>query len=71
MNSTSVPPIAVSIPRAAEMLDCSRQHIYQLCERGVLRRQHITGSRAVRIPVTDLYQALGLTEGVPADGRVA
>lgn len=55
-------PIAVTVSHAAELLDCSRQHIYQLCERGVLRRLNIAGSTSVRIPVSDLRAALGLDQ---------
>lgn len=57
-------PLAVKPARAARMLDCSRAHIYQLFERGVLRRVEIPGSHAVRVPVSDIYAALGM----PAPG---
>jgi excisionase family DNA binding protein len=53
-------PIAVTVSHAAELLDCSRQHIYNLCERGTLRRARLAGSTAVRIPVVDLYAVLGI-----------
>lgn len=56
----AVTPIAVTVAHAAELLDCSRQHVYSLCERGVLRRQRIAGSTSVRIPVADIYRALDL-----------
>jgi excisionase family DNA binding protein len=44
--------IAVSPGRAAEMTDLSRATIYNLIERGVLRRSKI--GRSTRIPVADL-----------------
>lgn len=53
-------PIAVKASTAAKMLDCSRQHIYVLIERGVLTRLTIGESSAVRIPVDDIYRALGI-----------
>lgn len=58
--SQPVSPIAVKVATAARMLDCSRQHVYQLMERGALRKLTIDGSTAVRIPVEDIYAALGL-----------
>jgi excisionase family DNA binding protein len=57
--------IVVSPATAAEMLDVTRSHIYQLIERGVLGRCQLGGSRAVRIPVADIYAAAGLE--MPAD----
>lgn len=62
----SVAPIAVSRKSAASMLDCTRQHIEQLERRGVLRTVRIRGSRAVRIPIEDVYAAVGLP--APANG---
>jgi excisionase family DNA binding protein len=44
--------IAVDPKRAAEMTGLSRAMIYNLIERGVLRRSKI--GRATRIPVADL-----------------
>ncbi len=44
--------LAVSPSRAAEMTGLSRATIYNLIERGVLRRSKI--GRSTRIPVTDL-----------------
>ena len=32
------PPVVVKPTTAAEMMDCSRQHVYALIERGELRR---------------------------------
>lgn len=52
--------VAVSPTNAAKMLDCSRAHIYQLIERGLLRRRRVAGSRSVRIPVADVYALIGL-----------
>ena len=60
MSTRQAIPIAVRPSTAAELLDCSRQHIYQLIERGELRRIQIPGSTAVRIPVEDIYGLLGL-----------
>lgn len=60
-TTPSLAPIAVSRARAAEMLDVSRQHIVQLEERGVLRALRVHGSRSVRIPIEDVYAAVGLT----------
>lgn len=51
------------------MIDCSRQHIYQLIERGEIRRCKVSGSKAVRIPVVDLYAVLGVD--MPADERAS
>lgn len=62
MSESSLPrqPIAVKPAAAAELMDCTRGHIYDLIARGVLRRLQIEGSRSVRIPLTDIYAALGL-----------
>ena len=56
----STRPIAVSAATAAEMLGCSRQHIHNLVNRGELRRRQIGTSKAVRIPIEDVYAVLGL-----------
>jgi excisionase family DNA binding protein len=53
-------PLAVRATTAAQLLDCSRAHVYQLMERGVLRRIEIPGSKAVRIPTEDVYALLGM-----------
>lgn len=53
-------PLAVKVTTAGEMLACSRQHVYNLIERGELRRLTIGSSRSVRIPVADVYAVLGL-----------
>ena len=60
-----VTPIAVRVSTAALMIDCAESHIYQLVERGTLRRQRIEGSRAVRIPTEDIYRVLGLEAPAP------
>lgn len=65
MAKLAPPPIAVRVSHAAALLDCSRQHVYQLVERGTLRRIQIAGSNAVRIPIADVYAALGME--VPQD----
>lgn len=59
-SRSAPPPLVVKPSRAAEMLDCSRAHVYALMERGVLRRCQIEGSKAVRIPTEDIYRVLGL-----------
>jgi excisionase family DNA binding protein len=60
MAKLAPPPIAVRVTHAAQLLDCSRQHVYQLIERGELRRLRISGSTAVRIPIVDIYAVLGM-----------
>jgi excisionase family DNA binding protein len=57
-------PLAVRATTAAQMLEVSRAHVYQLMERGHLRRIQIPGSKAVRIPIEDVYALLGMD--VPA-----
>jgi len=59
-----VAPLAVRATTAAQMLEVSRAHVYQLMERGHLRRIQIPGSKAVRIPIEDVYALLGMD--VPA-----
>lgn len=60
-RSKPVPkPIVVTVAQAAEMLGCSRQNVYNLFDRGVLRRTNIAGTEAVRIPIEDVYAAVGL-----------
>ena len=49
---TTQTAIAVSPAKAADMLGVSRGTIYNLIERGELRRSKI--GRSARIPVTDL-----------------
>lgn len=65
-----VTPIAVRVSTAAQLLECAESHIYQLIERGKLRRLHIDGSRSVRIPIVDIYAVLGL-EAPEDDGDAA
>ncbi|MEM8746513.1 MAG: excisionase family DNA-binding protein, partial [Actinomycetota bacterium] len=61
MSERSVPlPVAVRPVTAARLLDCSRAHVYQLMERGEMRRLQISGSKSVRIPLEDVYAVLGL-----------
>lgn len=62
-------PLAVRAVTAAQMLDCSRAHIYQLMERGELRRIQIRGSKAVRIPIEDVYAIAG--KSAPSSGDAA
>jgi excisionase family DNA binding protein len=52
----------VTVAEAAELLSCTRAHIYQLVERGVLRRNQLPESRAVRIPYADVLRAAGLDD---------
>jgi excisionase family DNA binding protein len=61
-NTRPVHPDAVVVRAAvaAQMLDCSRGHIYQLMAGGQLRRIEIPGSKAVRIPTEDVYALLGM-----------
>ncbi|MCA9851488.1 MAG: excisionase family DNA-binding protein [Dehalococcoidia bacterium] len=53
-------PLVVTVAEAAELLSCTRAHIYQLIERGALRRNRLPNSRAVRIPYADVLAAAGL-----------
>jgi hypothetical protein len=64
-NSRTQRPIAVRAIVAAQMLDCSRAHSYQLMERGELQRIPRAGSKSVRIPIGDIYAVLGMD--VPAE----
>ena len=61
-TSTTISPAAIVAKpgTVAQMLECSRAHVYQLIERGQLRRINVPGSRAVRVPLTDVYDLLGL-----------
>jgi excisionase family DNA binding protein len=65
----AVQPIAVKAATASKMLDCSRAHIYQLIERGELRRLEVSGSKAIRVPIADIYNVLGLE--MPESGDAA
>ena len=60
-GESTIRPIVVSPATAAEMLDVTRAHVYQLIGRGTLRRCQIEGSRSVRVPIEDVYAAAGLT----------
>jgi excisionase family DNA binding protein len=53
---TSPAPIAVTVSHAAELLDCSRQHIYNLLAAGVLPSVKLGRSR--RIISADLIEYL-------------
>lgn len=53
-----MPQIAVNPREAAEMIGCSRNHIYALIERGQLRSTKI--GKLVRIPVEDVRALVGL-----------
>jgi len=68
MARTPAPPIAVKPITAAEMLDCTRAHIYKMMERGALRRIDLPDSRAVRIPIEDIYAAIGIDAGLGMSG---
>ncbi|CAN5493439.1 hypothetical protein BH10ACT2_BH10ACT2_28760 [soil metagenome] len=61
-KSTAQAPLVVSANDAAALLSCTRAHIYQLIERGALRRVHLPSSRAVRIPYADVLRAAGITD---------
>lgn len=56
----AVEPLVVSVADVAVMLGITRQHAYQLLQRGVLRRVQLAGSTAVRVPVEDVYRAAGI-----------
>lgn len=62
------PPVVVKPATAAQMMDCSRQHVYALIERGELRRVSIGNSKSVRVPVSDIWAVLGLEQ--PDSGDV-
>ena len=57
--ATSPTPLVVRVSTAAELLDCSKSHVYQLMERGKLRRLQLPGSTAIRIPIEDVYACAG------------
>ena len=60
-------PLVVSAATAAELLDCSRQYVHRLVERGELRSirmpEAYPGAKrvAIRIPLADIHELLGLT----------
>jgi excisionase family DNA binding protein len=58
-------PLAARTATAAQLLDCSRAHVYQLMQRGHLCRIEIPGSESVRIPIEDVYALLGM--GLPTE----
>ncbi|MEO1057042.1 MAG: helix-turn-helix domain-containing protein [Actinomycetota bacterium] len=53
-------PLLVRPRDAAVMLGVTRTHIYQLIDRGELGRVELPGSRAIRIPLVDVYAAAGM-----------
>lgn len=60
--STSRPspePLLVRPVDAARMLGVSRPYVYRMMDRGDLGRVQLPGSRAVRIPLADVYAAAG------------
>lgn len=61
-----MPPIVVNPRQAAEMIGCTRNHIYTLVSRGQLRSTKV--GKLVRIPVADIYRLVGLDEDSPAGG---
>ena len=65
-KSKRAKPIAVKPATAAEMLDCSRQHIYKLIARGELQRVHIGEPGCSRVLVAEIYALVGLNpDGEP------
>lgn len=56
----TIAPIVVTVATAMEMTQSSRGHIMNLLDRGELRRVTVGESRAVRIPVADIYAIVGL-----------
>lgn len=66
-KSPSTEPLVVKATDAATLLSCTRAHIYQLIERGALRRVHLPSSRAVRIPYADVLRAAGITDAERGD----
>ena len=62
-------PVVVRAITAAQMLDCSRAHVYKHMEDGRLRRIQIPGSKSVRIPIEDVYALLGMD--APGTGDAA
>lgn len=61
-------PVAVKAATAAAMLDCTRQHIYELVARGQLRKVNI--GRLSRIPVEDIYRLAQLEPPLPSTVRL-
>jgi len=59
-SATTPTPLVVSVSTTAELLDCSKSHVYQLMERGKLRRVQLDGSTAIRIPIEDVYACAGI-----------
>lgn len=61
--------VVVKPETAATMLDCTRQHVYELVARGQLRK--VTIGRLARIPVEDIYRLANLEPPTPALARGA
>ena len=57
-------PLAVTIPRAGELLDVSRPTAYRLADRGVLPVVHL-GPRLARVPVDELRRRLAEQASAP------
>ena len=61
---TSEAQLAVSIPKAAEMLDCSSATVRRAIERGEIRAVRLLGK--VIVPVAELERLLGIERPKPA-----
>ena len=48
-------PLCVAVKSAAPMLDCSTSYVYELIEKGRLRRVTLGESSCIRIPIEDLH----------------
>lgn len=74
-NNMAFLPIAVRASRVPSLLDCSPQDVDHLVERGALRTLRLNGDAELRVPLSDIYAALGLqpptgvTEGRMWDRR--
>lgn len=47
---------ALRVSMVAELLGCSRAHVYKLMESGVLRRGRLAGTDEPRIPIEDVVK---------------
>jgi excisionase family DNA binding protein len=47
---------ALCVSTVAEILDCSRAHVYKLIEAGTLRKGTLPGSSDPRIPLSDVVK---------------
>ena len=59
-------PLAVTIPRAGELLGVSRPTAYRLADRGVLPVVHL-GPRLRRVPVDELRRRLAAQASPPVE----